>query len=90
MVSSEFLASINDHCAVIKCRDPALQNFGNISVLAVGDLYQLPPVMAPPIFEHSKHIQSLTDLAPLVWDKFQLHEITQIMRQKDKEFCNEY
>ena len=44
MVSSQIMAVINDHCSKIKQIDPCDQTFGNVLVLAVGDLYQLSPV----------------------------------------------
>ena len=54
-------------------------NWGNICVLVVGDLYQLPPVGQRPIYMSPQKINSLNDFAPNGWDDMQLHELTQTM-----------
>ena len=33
-------------------------------------------------------VHTLNDIAPNGWEKMQLHELTQIMRQKDMKFVN--
>lgn len=60
--------------------------FGGISVLVVGDFYQLPPVMDSPIFKIPKgnEIHEFLDYNPL-WDLFQIFELTEIMRQRDQK-----
>ena len=63
-------------------------NWGDICVLAVGDLYQLPPVGQSPIYMSPQTVHSLNDIAPNGWEKMQLHELTQSMRQKDMKFVN--
>ena len=62
-------------------------NWGDICVLAVGDLYQLPPVGQSPIYisPHTAHI--LDDFAPNGWEDMKLHELTEIMQQKDVHFA---
>ena len=59
--------------------------FGNVSILAVGDFYQLPPV-CPPTPLCSPYKEILTDL----WNSlFQKVELTEIMRQRnDAVFAN--
>ena len=52
--------------------------FGNVSVLAVGDFYQLPPVGASPLVLPSTFFGNA-----LFRDNFQLVELTEVMRQKD-------
>ena len=59
-------------------------NWGNICVLAEGDLYQLPQ---RPIYMSPQKINSLNDFAPNGWDDMQLHELTQTMQQKDLFFA---
>ena len=61
-------------------------NCGNICVLAVGDLYQLPRVGQCPIYMSPQIVHMLNDIAPNGWEKMQLHELTQSMRQKDMKF----
>lgn len=61
--------------------------FGGVSVITVGDLYQLKPVMDKWIFSQSER-----DYGPLganLWkDNFHMYELTKIMRQKDdKDFA---
>ena len=60
------------------------QPFGGLSVIAIGDLYQLKPVMDSWIFQDLSE-----DYGPLcmnLWrDLFQVYELTEIMRQKEDE-----
>ena len=60
----------------------------DICVLAVGDLYQLPPVGQYPIYMCPQTVHTLNDIAPNGWENMQLHEVTQSMRQKDMKFVN--
>ena len=61
-------------------------NWGDICVLAVGHLYQLPPVAHSPIYMSPQTVHILNDIAPNGWEQMQLHELTQGMRQKDMKF----
>ena len=63
-------------------------NCGDICVLAVGDLYQLPAVGQCPIYMSPQTVHTLNDIAPNGWEKMKLHELTQSMRQKDMKFVN--
>ena len=62
-------------------------NWGDICVLAVGDLYQLPPVGKSPVHMHPGTVHTLDDFAGNGWEKMQLHELTDIMQQKDMSFA---
>ena len=55
-------------------------NWGNICVLAVGNLYQLPPVAKSHVYMTPHTVTTLSDMAPNGWEDMQLHELTQIMR----------
>ena len=63
-------------------------NWGDICVLAGGDLNQLPPVGQCLIYMSPQTVHTLSDIAPNGWEKMQLHELTQSMRQKDMKFVN--
>ena len=56
-------------------------DWGGICVIAMGDLYQLPPIRECPIYAAPKNINSLNDSAPNGWEEMMLHELTQIMQQ---------
>ena len=61
--------------------------FGGISLVTVGDLFQLKPVFDKWIFENSQ--SGYNEFATNIWTEyFTLFELTEIMRQKDdKEFA---
>ena len=61
--------------------------FGNLSLITVGDLFQLKPVFDKWIFENTN--DSYSALATNIWKEyFSLFELTEIMRQKDdKDFA---
>ena len=58
--------------------------FGNVSILAVGDLYQLPPVCQPPLFNvmSNKQLSCLYGSGSLWKDHYKMLELTKIMRQR--------
>ena len=61
--------------------------FGGKHVIAIGDFYQMKPVMDGYIFKNSG--KCYTALAPNVWcDNFKIYSLTEILRQKEeKKFC---
>ena len=61
---------------------------GEKCVLAVGDLYQLPPIGQCSIYMSPQTVHTLNDIACNGWEKMQLHELTQSMRQKDMKLVN--
>ena len=63
-------------------------NWADTCILAVGNLYQLPPVGQWPIYMSPQTVHTLSDIAPDGWEKIQLHELTQSMRQKDMKLVN--
>ena len=58
--------------------------FGSVSILAVGDLYQVPPVCQPPLFNvmSNKQMSYLYGSGSLWKDHFKMLEFTEIMRQR--------
>ena len=85
MVGSDMLLNIHKRLCELKGTSEYL--FGNVSVLAVGDLYQLPPVLQANIYDPVR--SPLANLHGSLWkDNFQLHELDEVMRQKnDKTFA---
>ena len=86
MVGYKQFQSINQTMCTLKGTTDG--NWGDICVLAVGNLYQLPPVDQCPIYMPPQIVHTLNDIAPNGWEKMQLHELTQSMRQKDMKFVN--
>ena len=60
--------------------------FGGASMLAFGDLYQLKPVMDGWIFRPLE--KELARLGPHTWQHFNFYELTQVMRQRDRDFVD--
>ena len=61
--------------------------FGNVSIIAVGNLFQLQPVKQKYIFELPNDANA--QLFGRLWENFELLELTASMRQKnDLEFPN--
>lgn len=79
MVGSGMFNFINLRLQEIKgCTKP----FGGISVVAVGDLFQLKPVMDSWIFK--ERVDGLQVLGTNLWkDLFSFYELIEIMRQRD-------
>lgn len=80
MVDKKLLTYIHGRLRQIKqTRD--FTPFGNVSVLAFGDFYQLPPVKGKPLFINDCYFD--------LWnDSFKLVTLDKIMRQKeDKQFA---
>ena len=75
MVSTKLLNTI--HCRLQQIKRPSQPNsvFGNISVLAVGDFYQIPPISGKSLVSVNK---SLTDL----WCLFSIWTLHEVVRQR--------
>ena len=75
MVGQKLLCYIHGRLRQIKqCRNHT--PFGNVSILAVGDFYQLPPVKAKSLYQHN--------ITADLWnDNFKIVELNEIMRQKE-------
>lgn len=79
MVDHRLLAYIHGRLRQIKqTGDYSL--FGKVSILAVGDFYQLPPVKGTPLYADGKGIN--------LWDgQFSVVELKDIVRQKNAAFA---
>ena len=85
MVSKKVLYQINQ-CLIEIFKLPD-QPFAGKSILAVEDLYQLPPVNAKPAYAYTfDFTQTMGYLSTDLWRLFKLVELTQVMCQKDKDF----
>ena len=84
MVGSDMLLNIHRRLNEIKGIQGNDVWFGNVSILAVGDLYQLPPVKQSCIFKPARDSMArLQGSGSIFMDEFFMHELTEIMRQKD-------
>ena len=84
MVGSDMLLNIHHRLNEIKGVNGNDIWFGNTCILACGDLYQLPPVRQSCIFNPVKDAMArMHGSGSIFMDEFQLHELTEIMRQKD-------
>lgn len=80
MVNHNLLAYIHGRLRQIKqSGDTCL--FGNVTVIAVGDFFQLPPVRGKPLY-----VQNVG--ADLWSGTFQMVELTDSMRQRDTAFAS--
>ena len=78
MVGSNMLLEIHKRLQQLK-GVTADVTFGGVSILAVGDLYQLPPVGQPLLFSDS--YAQLYKSGSLWVDEFEMLELSEIMRQ---------
>ncbi|XP_037958820.1 uncharacterized protein LOC119688206 [Teleopsis dalmanni] len=82
MVSAELLQQID---ARLRQITGLLQkDFGGLDVILIGDLRQLPPVKATPIFKQTKNRIS----AETPWRKFKQFELKKVMRQENRLFSS--
>ncbi len=80
MVDHKLLAYVHGRLRQIK-QTGDYSAFGKVSVIAVGDFYQLSPVKGKPLYTEPANSVNL-------WEShFTFIELTEIMRQKDKEFA---
>ncbi len=88
MVGANMLLEIHKRLQQIKAALPDIA-FGGVSILAVGDLYQLPPVGQSPIFSTVSDSYAKLYRSGSLWvDEFQMIKLDEIMRQKDDNaFC---
>ena len=82
MVGSNMLLEIHKRLQQIKGVSDDV-TFGGVSILAVGDLYQLPPVAQAPLFSTVGDSYAQLYRSGSLWvDEFQLVELDEIMRQR--------
>ena len=82
MVGSNMLLEIHKQLQQIKGVSDNVM-FGGVSILAVGDLYQLPPVGEAPLFSPVSDCYAQLYGSGSLWvDKFQMLELNEVMRQR--------
>ena len=88
MVGSNMLLQIHRRLQQLK-GSPHSSTFSNISILAVGDLFQLQPVAQPYVFDEVSDAYARLHGSGSLWmDEFSLIELDQIVRQKgDQSFA---
>ena len=83
MVGSNMLFQIHKQLQQLKGKGDDT-TFGDTSILAVGDLYQLRPVAQPHIFAQVGDTYARLHRSGSLWiDEFKMIELDEIMRQKD-------
>lgn len=82
MISAEMLQQIDQRLKQIT--GDFINNFGGLDIILLGDLRQLPPVRATPIFKQIKR----SIAGPTLWRGLQFYELTDVMRQADILFSN--
>ena len=84
--NSMFTIQLNNRLKDIK---GCTEDFGGVSIIAIGDLFQLEPVMDGYIFKDLKNLDHAV-LAPSLWHQhFRMFELDEIMRQRDSKLFAE-
>ena len=84
--NSMFQIQLNNRLKDIK---GSRKDFGGVSIIAIGDLFQLEPVMDGYIFKDLRNLDYAV-LAPSLWHKhFKMFELNEIMQQRDSKLFAE-
>ena len=66
------------------------EDFGGVSIITIGDLFQLKPVMDGYVFNDVQCLNSYNNLAPNLWRKyFRMYELHEIMLQRESKMFAE-
>ena len=90
MIGAEILYKIHMWLQEIKGLNYSDTRFGNVTIIAVGDLYQLPPLKDKKIYDipGSNYDPNPISLHGSLWqENFNFHELKHIVRQKDQHFA---
>ena len=90
MIGAETLYKLHMHLQEIKGTTYSNTCFGSVTVIAVGDLYQLPPLKDKKIYDApgSNYDPNPICLHGSLWqENFNFHELKHIVRQKDQQFA---
>lgn len=86
MLGRKAFAHVHKRLQEIKNVEGTDKIFGGVCVLAVGDMFQIPPVRECRIYDTSPshNLDEMGVLLSNLWtNNFQFHELKIIMRQKD-------
>ena len=90
MIGAETLYKIYMRLQEIKGLSYSKTRFGNVTIIAVGDLYQLSSLKDKKIYDTpgSNYDPTLISLHGSLWkENFNFHELKDIVRQKDQQFA---
>ena len=90
MIGADTLYKIHMRLQEIKGLTYSDTRFGNVTIIAVGDLYQLPPLKDKKIYDTpgSNYDPNPICLHGSLWqENFNFHELKHIVRQKDQQFA---
>ena len=90
MIGAETLYKIHMCLQEIKGTTYSNTRFGSVTIIAVGDLYQLPPLKDKKIYDApgSNYDPNPICLHGSLWqENFNFHELKHIVRQKDQQFA---
>ena len=90
MIGAETLYKIHMRLQEIKGLNYSDTRFGNVTIIAVGDLYQLPPLKDKKIYDipGSNYDPNPISLHGSLWqENFNFHELKHIVKQKDQHFA---
>ena len=85
--NSMFTVQLNNRLKDLK---GSKEDFGGVSIITLGDLFQLKPVMDGYAFTDVQCLNSYNSLAPNLWRKhFKMFELDEIMRQRESKMFAE-
>ena len=85
--NSMFTVQLNNHLKELK---GSKDDFGGVSIITIGDLFQLKPVMDSHVFTDVQSLNSYNILAPNLWRKyFKMFELDEIIRQRESKMFAE-
>ena len=85
--NSMFTVQLNNRLKDLK---GTKEDFGGVSIITLGDLFQLKPVMDGYVFTDVQCLNSYNILAPNLWRKhFKMFELDEIMRQRESKMFAE-
>ena len=85
--NSMFTVQLNNRLKDLK---GTKEDFGGVSIITLGDLFQLKPVMDGYVFTDVQCLNSYNILAPNLWRKhFKMFEVNEIMHQRENKMFAE-